>query len=226
MLGNWMVTQPRRNAELTRRRILDAATREFAAKGLAGARVDAIARASRANKRMIYQYYGNKKGLYVAVLEATYARFRGRERTLRLAELDPVEAMRRLVLFNLDYCHAHPEFISILNNENLHRARHLKRAKSVPPLHATLTETIGAIFERGAANGAFRSGVDPMRFYIALASLGYFYHSNRHTLSAIFRTDLARAATWRAYRDEAVAMVLRHLVPERGVDRPRGRGIK
>lgn len=210
-----MVTQPRRNAEQTRRRILDAATREFASKGYAGARVDAIARASRANKRMIYQYYGNKEGLYIAVLEATYGRFRGRERTLRLDELGPVEAMRRLTLFNLDYCHAHPEFISILNNENLHRARHLRKAKSVPPLHATLAETIVGILKRGAKAGVFRRGVDPVQFYILLASLGYFYHSNRHTLSVIFRADLGKAVTWRAYRDEAVAMVLHHLRPGR-----------
>ena len=40
------------------------ATREFAAKGLAGARVDAIARAARSNKQLVYYYFGSKIGLY------------------------------------------------------------------------------------------------------------------------------------------------------------------
>jgi AcrR family transcriptional regulator len=208
-----MVTRAKRDAERTKRRILRAAVAEFAAKGLAGARVDAIARRARSNKRMIYQYFGNKEGLYVEVLETTYARFRGREKTLGLDDVGPVEAMRRLATFNLDYCHRHPEFISLLNNENLHRARHLKRAKTVPPLHASLAETIAKILARGERAGVFRKRVDPVGFYIALASLGYFYHSNRHTLSVIFRADIGHGESWRSYRREAVEMVLRYLHP-------------
>ena len=54
--------------------ILSVATKEFADKGLAGARIDEIAAATRTSKRMIYYYFGNKDGLYVAVLEAAYGR--------------------------------------------------------------------------------------------------------------------------------------------------------
>ena len=49
--------------------ILEVATREFSDKGLAGARIDEIAAATRTSKRMIYYYFGSKEGLYVAVLE-------------------------------------------------------------------------------------------------------------------------------------------------------------
>jgi len=52
----------------TRERILRAARHEFVAKGFAGARVDAIARAAGVNKRMLYHYYGDKEGLYRATL--------------------------------------------------------------------------------------------------------------------------------------------------------------
>jgi AcrR family transcriptional regulator len=62
-----MVTSSR-DPVRTRERILRAARREFVAKGFAGARVDAIARAARVNKRMLYHYYGDKEGLYRATL--------------------------------------------------------------------------------------------------------------------------------------------------------------
>lgn len=51
-----------------REKLLETATREFAAKGLAGARVDAIARAARSNKQLVYYYFGNKIGLYNEVV--------------------------------------------------------------------------------------------------------------------------------------------------------------
>jgi len=57
-----------RNPERSRERILGAALKEFAAKGFAGARVDAIARQARINKRMLYHYFGDKEELFKAVL--------------------------------------------------------------------------------------------------------------------------------------------------------------
>ena len=86
-----------RDAEATRQAILAAATAEFARKGLGGARVDEIAARARANKRMIYHYFGNKEGLYLAALERVYEGLRGSERTLDLAHLDPELAITRLV---------------------------------------------------------------------------------------------------------------------------------
>jgi TetR/AcrR family transcriptional regulator len=68
----YMVTSSR-DPIRTRERILRAARREFVAKGFAGARVDAIARVASVNKRMLYHYFGDKKGLYVAVLRESIA---------------------------------------------------------------------------------------------------------------------------------------------------------
>src|ERR1700733_5663707 len=58
-----------RDAEATRQRLLDAAAEEFAARGIAGARVDRIAHAARSNKAQIYHYFGSKDGLFDAVFD-------------------------------------------------------------------------------------------------------------------------------------------------------------
>ena len=99
-----------RNPEATRRRILIAARQEFARKGLAGARVDLIARRAKANKQLLYHYFGGKDGLYLAVLEAAYGDIREAEAALELEHLDPVAALRRLVEFTWEYYLKNPDF--------------------------------------------------------------------------------------------------------------------
>jgi len=180
----------RRDPERNQERILRAATGEFARYGLGGARVDRIAERAGANKRMLYYYYGNKEDLFLAVLEAEYARIRAAEQKLRLADLDPEQGIRRLVEFTWDYYLAHPEFLTLLNSENLHKGRHLKRSRNVAAMHSPFVATLREILERGARAGRFRNGIDPVQLYISIAGLGYFYLSNRHTLSTIFERDL------------------------------------
>src|SRR5262249_47547315 len=85
--------------EGVRRNILEVATQEFVRLGYSGARVDAIAARTRTSKRMIYYYFTNKEGLYVAVLEQAYRNIRDVESTLDLAHLPPEAALRRLVEF-------------------------------------------------------------------------------------------------------------------------------
>src|SRR5688572_28427378 len=180
-----------RDPERTRGAILAAATQEFTANGLTGARVDAIASRARVNKRMIYHYFGDKEGLYLAVLEATYASIRVAELELHLTERDPVDGMRELVLFTWRYFLAHPEFLSLLGTENLHKAAYLKRSSRIRELHSPLVGMISALLERGARTRVFREGVDPVELYVTIAALGFFYLSNRHTLSTIFGRDLS-----------------------------------
>jgi AcrR family transcriptional regulator len=177
---------PARNQE----RILKAAVAEFARYGLGGARVDRIAARAGANKRMLYYYFGNKDDLFLAVLEDSYARIRSAERALHLTDLDPRQAMRRLVEFTWNYYLLHPEFLTLLNSENLHRARHIRRSRNIIAMHSPFVAMIKQVLERGARAGEFRRGVDPVQLYISIAGLGYFYLSNRHTLSAIFERDL------------------------------------
>jgi TetR/AcrR family transcriptional regulator len=201
----------RRNPDRTREAILSAAQGEFSAHGLSGGRVDRIARRARANKRMIYHYFGSKEKLYLAALERVYEGLRGTEHTLDLAHLEPDTAIRRLVEFNFDYSRAHPEFISLLNNENLHRARHLRKSKKIRDLHSPLVRLIGDILKRGVAKGVFRDGLDPVEVYITIAAVGYFYLSNNWTLSAIFGRDLGTDAACRRRRRHNADMILHAL---------------
>ena len=179
-----------RDPERTRARILEAATAEFAHYGLGGARVDRIAQRAGANKRMLYYYFGSKDDLFLAALESSYAQIRGAERELDLEQSDPREALKRLVSFTWRYYLEHPEFMTLLNSENLHKGRHVRRSHRVRELHSPLVETLRGILRRGERSGLFRRGIDPVELYISIAGEGYFYLSNRYTLSRIFGRDL------------------------------------
>jgi TetR/AcrR family transcriptional regulator len=203
----------RRQPLVTRRRILEAATTEFAEKGLAGARVDEIARRACVNKRMLYHYFGNKEALWLAVLEQAYLHIRSEEREIDVGRLSPVQGMRRLIEFTLAYDHAHPEFISLLLGENLHQARYLRRSRKVRELHTSLLDVIGDILERGRRLGVFRNGVDPAELYITIAALGFFYFSNVHTLSTIFGRDFNSAAARAQHLRHATDVILGYLRP-------------
>jgi len=185
-----VLLKQQRDPEKNQERILRAATAEFARYGLGGARVDRIAARAGANKRMLYYYYGNKEELFLAVLEASYARIRTAEEGLRLRNLEPEEGIRRLVEFTWRYYLRHPEFLTLLNSENLHKARHIKRSGWIAAMHSNFVDMLGEILGRGARAGKFRRGVDPVQLYISIAALGYFYLSNRYTLSTIFRRPL------------------------------------
>src|SRR5690348_17058807 len=152
----------------TRANILKAAISEFAAAGLAGARVDEIARHGGVGKRMLYHYFGNKEALWLAVLEDAYTRIRGEERILDVGRLPPQQAMRRLVEFSLRYCDDNRNFVSLLIGENLNRAKYLRRSRHIRDMHVSLLAVIADVLERGARAGVFRRGVDPAELYITI----------------------------------------------------------
>jgi AcrR family transcriptional regulator len=201
----------RRDPERTRARILAAARIEFARQGLGGARVDQITARARSNKRMIYYYFGNKEALFLAALESAYAHIRKAEQSLKLTDLAPAQGTRRLVRFTWEYYLAHPEFITLLNSENLHRARLLKKSKEIRALHSPLVAMLEDLLTRGQRAGVFRRGVDPVQLYISIAGLGYFYLSNNHTLSTIFGRDLMQAAALKKRLAHMTDLVLGYL---------------
>ena len=198
----------RRQPDATRRRILSAATSEFAAKGLAGARVDEIAARARVSKRMLYHYFGHKEALWLAVLEHAYLHIRSEERELDVSRLSPVAGMRRLIEFTVAYVQSHPEFISLLLGENLHRAKYLRQSRKVRDMHTSLLGVIADLLKRGHRAGVFRNGVDPAELYITIAALGFFYFSNIHTLSTIFGRNFHTVAARRRHLEHATHVVL------------------
>lgn len=203
-------TQPRTNdPERTRVDIIEVATREFSEKGLAGARIDLIAEAMRTSKRMIYYYFGSKEGLYIAVLEAAYSRMRSIESQLHLEDLAPEDALRKLVGFTVDYQLAHPEFIRLVMNENMHRGQYLAQSKTIQRLNVPAIEGLRSVLERGQREGVFRSGLDPLDLHMSISALSIFNVANRHTFSLIFKCDLDAAASVVARRDSVIEMVVR-----------------
>ena len=200
--------RPGRDAGRTQASILAAATHEFAQYGLGGARVDRIAARAGANKRMLYYYFGNKDDLFLAVLERVYADIRAAEQGLSLLDGTPVSGVRRLVEFTWRYFIAHPEFLTLLNSENLHHASHLKRSRHVRAMNSTLIDTLAELLRRGRRAGVFRGGIDPLQLYISIAALAYFFLSNSHTLSAVFGRDLFSPAERKARLAHMTAMVL------------------
>ncbi|WP_047453470.1 TetR/AcrR family transcriptional regulator [Rhizobium rhizogenes] len=197
-----------RNPQRTHAMILDAATAEFSAHGFGGARVDAIAARAQTNKRMLYHYFGDKEGLYVAVLEATYAQIRSAEKHLDLANRNPEEGIRELALFTWHHFLDHPEFLSLLVTENLHEARYLKRSEKILAMHSHFIAELAGVLRRGEAASVFRPAVDPVSVYLTIAALGFFYLSNRHTLSTIFARKLTAPDALKAWGEHIVSVTL------------------
>ncbi|UFN48561.1 TetR family transcriptional regulator [Roseomonas sp. OT10] len=203
-----------RDPEQTRRDILDAATAEFADKGLSGARVDEIAARTRTTKRMIYYYFGGKEQLYAAVLEEMYGGIRATERGLQLEELAPVEAMRRMVEVTFDYHAAHPEFVRLVSVENIHGGRHVADHPGIVRRNDALVGLIRNLLDRGEAEGVFRPGVDPVDLHLLISAFCFHRVANRHTFGLIFNRDLHSPESTAAHRRMIVEAVLRYLRPE------------
>jgi TetR/AcrR family transcriptional regulator len=192
----------------SRERLLKAATAEFAQKGLLGARVDVIARMAKINKQLIYYHFGDKQGLYLAVLEHVYEDIRVKERALNLADCDPETAMARLVGFSFDYDNENRDFVRLLTNENILKGRHARRSKRIRQTRSPLVKLIEETLRRGVKAGVFRRGVDPVQLYISMAGLCFFYIANIHTLSVLFERDMEQKAALRERRDHAINVVL------------------
>jgi AcrR family transcriptional regulator len=195
--------------ERTMADILEVAMREFADKGLAGARIDVIAEAMRTSKRMIYYYFGSKEGLYIAVLEEAYRRMRAIEADLHLEDLPPEDALRRLVGFTVDYQMAHPEFIRLVMTENIHRGEYLRQSREIQQLNVPAIQGLRSVYERGVAAGVFRSGLDPVDLHMSISALSVFNIANRHTFSLIFQRDFDTAPALIARRDSIIEMIVR-----------------
>ncbi len=179
-----------RDPDATRKRILKAAKAEFARKGLGGARIDDIAARAKSNKRMLYHYFGNKEELFRITLEDAYAEIREAEAQLAIEKDDPITALKRLVRFTWSYYLDNPEFITLVNSENLHKARHIKGSKRFNELSRPFVGRMQALLKRGAEQGLFRNDLDPVQVNITIAAIGYYYLTNRFTGAIVFERDL------------------------------------
>ncbi len=189
--------------------ILDVALTEFAEKGLDGARIDQIAAATQTSKRMIYYYFGSKEGLYLAVLEASYRAMRETEADLRLDDLEPEAALRRLVEFTFDHHLSSEPYIRVVMAENMQRGHYMAQSRSIEQLNVPAISAIEGLYARGVADGVFRTGVDAIDLHATISALCFFNVANRHTFGLIFKRDYADPAVVAARRTSIVQTVLR-----------------
>ncbi len=195
-------------AEVTRNDILEVASREFADKGLAGARIDEIADKTSSSKRMIYYYFGGKDGLYRAVLEEAYSLIRGRETESHFEELPADEALAALVGHTFDYHSTHPEFVRLVMNENIHRGEHIGHVPGIKERNRQVIATLKAIVDKGVKDGVFHAGIDPVDLHMSISALCFYNVSNRYTFASGFGVDMADAKFAKRRRARVIEMIL------------------
>ena len=196
-----------RAAQVTRESILRAATKVFAKSGFAGGKVEQISKAAGSYDRMIYYYFGSKEALYIAVLEEMYRRFNEAESKLVFDTAQPEQALRAVSRFMWVYYQKHPEFITLLNTENLHRGRYIAKSARASEYSSAAVAVLGEVLESGVAQSLFRADVAARDVYLMIAALGYFYLSNRFTLSAFLGEPLEAPealAHWESFLIDAV----------------------
>lgn len=202
----------RRDADATRTRILQAAMQEFAAKGL-DARVEDIAEIAGANRRMAYYYFGNKEGLYLAALEATYFELVQIENSIDVNALGPLEAIAALVSAKFEHYVKYPHYVEFVKIENLYQARHLKTSQRIAELRTPLISVIKRVLKQGQTSGVLRKGIDPLDLYISICALGFFVFSNKYTLGTIFNADLTSSKALNRRRSVIIEMLAAYLRP-------------
>jgi AcrR family transcriptional regulator len=183
-----------RDAQATRARILEAATAEFSDHGLAGARVERIAAAARANKRLIYVHFASKEGLFVATLEHV---LQDVARAVPLTVDDLPSYAGRL----FDYLLANP------HARRLGQWRQLERPDAGPDESGFYADTIGRML---ASRSDSDGGLPPADLVILVAGLTMSWFLGPDDLTGAGGADPhdpQRIATHRASLVEAVRRI-------------------
>ena len=148
---------------------------------------------------MLYHYFGNKKNLYVAVLEAAYGDIRGREAKLKIDVERPLDGLLELLRFTFHYFEKNPYFEGLLRTENMMHGKFVRRLAPITQSGFSLRKVIGELIENGQKQGVFRDGLDPVQVYVTITALSRFHLANAFSLSALLDTDMTRPE-WRSAR--------------------------
>jgi TetR/AcrR family transcriptional regulator len=161
--------------EQSRAAILRAAVGEFARRGIAGARTDAIAHAAKVNKALLYYYFKDKERLYGAAIDAAFGELSSHMMEILIRDLPPREKVLTYVGTYFDFIASHKGYRDLAQVEMMrsgHGSPHLKRIakRYFQPLYLRL----GEVIRQGIATGEFRS-VNPMQFVPSMVALVVFY---------------------------------------------------
>jgi TetR/AcrR family transcriptional regulator len=180
----------RRRPEESRAAILQAAVREFSREGLAGARTDAIARAARVNKALLYYYFKDKDALYGAVLDQVFGGLTAAVNEVLSSSLPPREKILAYAGTHFDYIANHPLYPRVVQGEMMSagrgRARHVERI--VEQYFRPLFARLAGLIKEGIGHGDFRP-VDPVQFVPSMISMIVFYFINAPVMRLMVNAD-------------------------------------
>ena len=209
--GDGTATEPRqtRNSAETKEKILDAALREFCDHGYAGANTTRIVRAAGCNIRMLYHYFDNKDGLYLAALTRVYDELRASEDATNFWNAPPREGIVALTHFTFDYMRENPRFAKMILNENLNQGRAAAQiAQSINTTARPFISKIEALLDKGCSQGLFTRRPDPLQLYLTILALSFIHISNQYTLAATFGIDPTAPAFLKDRKRHAGEVVL------------------
>ncbi len=199
-----------RDAQKSREDILNAAEIEFADKGIYGTRIDAIAARANINKRMIYEYFGNKEELYKAVLASVYGRLTQKEVSLLEEDISCVDAIQKIISLYFEFLKNNPTYVNLILWENLNKGRYIQDidfSGIKNPAFELLRKTI----ERVKREGAFRQEIDSEQIIISILTYSFAYFSNRYTLSKILSMKLDDEESIKKRVESVTGMLLSYL---------------
>jgi TetR/AcrR family transcriptional regulator len=171
----------------TVRRIVVAARKVFAQKGMAGARMDEIARVAGVNKALPYYYFRNKEELHRFVLETMIAQISAQMASPSVLAMDPPERVRALVNTTFDFVLRNPAYPRLIQREMMaaRRTLHWMVVAHHRPLHRRAVNTI----REGIARGQFRA-VDPDQMVFTIFGMIMYYFATGPLASQIWNRDV------------------------------------
>lgn len=195
--------------DITRKKILEAAEEIFANKGLAGARVDEIAKMAGVNKRMIYAYFESKENLYVTVLKIVYSRLAELEKTID-SLASPEDAVRKFIQGYFKFLNDNPNFVSLVLWENLNKAEFIDLSEAVKIKHPAV-ESIRAIVRIGKKYNVFKESASVDEIVMAVNMFCFSYFSNRYTMPKLLGVNLYDKESIESYCNMVSDMILLYL---------------
>ncbi len=196
-----------RDAEASRRRLLEAGVKVFSERGPDGGSVSMIARQARINRRMLYHYFGSKEGLYRAAFRHAYEQLSSAEVELADLALGAEDLLARLIRSYYRFHATHPRHVRLLMWENLRQGKAAREAE-IGSIKAPIIEALRIALDRGRREGRFRADIDEKQLLISCMALSFFYFSNQYTVGEALGFDLASPKAVRARVDHVVRLVL------------------
>lgn len=155
--------------------ILEVATREFAAHGLAGARIEKIQQQTRTSKRMIYYHFGSKEGLYRAVIERAFEIAREVDKDFDPQKGTPEQALKQIANNAFEAFTQNPSFVRLLTFENLAGAPYIRQSQHASRLNRMAMADLESVLKRGHADGSIRKDIKSLDVYINMVGLCYYH---------------------------------------------------